>query len=65
MIVVGLGLAMLFAEDFLPKDEPVAEPVAQTPKKKSQRELDKENEKHHALYGTSHRIILFSFGCKD
>ena len=42
MIVVGLGLAMLFAEDFLPKDEPVAEPVAQTPKKKSQRELDKE-----------------------
>ena len=33
---------MLFMEDFLPKDEPVAEPVAQTPKVKSQRELDKE-----------------------
>jgi len=32
----------LFAEDFLPKEEPVEAPVVQTPKKKSQRELDKE-----------------------
>jgi hypothetical protein len=42
LIVVGLGLSMLFLEDFLPKEEPAAEPVVQTPKKKSQRELDKE-----------------------
>lgn len=42
LIVVGLGLVMLFAEDFLPKEEPVAAPVVQSPRKKSQRELDKE-----------------------
>lgn len=41
-IVVGLGLVFLFADDFLPKDEPAETPVVQTPKKKSQRELDKE-----------------------
>ncbi len=42
LIVVGIGLVALFAEDFLPSDEAQPEVVTQTPKKKSPRELDKE-----------------------